>query len=202
MDLTDILGYLERAVLIVLVGLSIWSVAIIIECRKRLKSIKEASSFREIEEWLDSARAVHPEAIGKFPPQSLGVQLLQSLLKVEAATNAELLSKASRSLLLKKKLEAERGLSVLATLGANAPFIGLFGTVLGIIRAFAALGGSGVGDTGAVMAGISVALVATAAGLFVAIPAVVAFNVFSRQIKEWVSGYESLSELAISRIGR
>lgn len=201
MDLTEILGYLERMVLLILVGLSVWSVAIIIEARKRLKNLKETSAFTEIETWLDSAKDVKAADLGKFPADSLGVLLIRSLLKVEA-TNSDLLTKASRSLLLKRKLEAERGLSVLATLGANAPFIGLFGTVLGIIRAFAALGSSGVGDSGAVMAGISVALVATAAGLFVAIPAVVAYNVFSRQIKEWVSGYESLSELAISRIGR
>lgn len=95
------------------------------------------------------------------------------------------------STLMREKLRYERGLSILGTLGNNAPFIGLFGTVLGIIRAFNDLGlahsfgpssGSGAGAS-AVMSGISGALAATAVGLAVAIPAVVAYNVFQRRIK-------------------
>ena len=80
----------------------------------------------------------------------------------------------------------ERYLGFLGTLGSNAPFIGLFGTVLGIIKAFNDLGTSGAKGTQvqqAVMAGISEALVATAVGLAVAIPAVVAYNVYTRNLK-------------------
>jgi biopolymer transport protein ExbB len=80
----------------------------------------------------------------------------------------------------------ERYLGFLGTLGSNAPFIGLFGTVLGIIKAFNDLGSSGAKGAQvqqAVMAGISEALVATAVGLAVAIPAVVAYNVFTRNLK-------------------
>src|SRR5207237_10171293 len=83
----------------------------------------------------------------------------------------------------RRRLEYDRWLLVLGTLGNNAPFIGLFGTVLGIIRAFADLaaanrGGGGTSTASFVMAGISEALVATAVGLFVAIPAVLAFTHF------------------------
>src|SRR4029078_2163661 len=81
----------------------------------------------------------------------------------------------------------ERGLSVLGTLGNNAPFVGLFGTVLGVIRAFHDLGTSAVKGAAVqqtVMTGISEALVATAAGLAVAIPAVVAFNGFTRSLQD------------------
>ncbi len=80
----------------------------------------------------------------------------------------------------------ERFLSFLGTLGSNAPFIGLFGTVLGIIKAFHDLGSSGAKGSAiqqTVMAGISEALVATAVGLAVAIPAVVAYNVLTRSLK-------------------
>ena len=77
----------------------------------------------------------------------------------------------------------ERRLPFLATIAANAPFIGLFGTVLGIIRAFRDLVGNMSQASDAVMAGIAEALIATAVGLLVAIPAVVAFNVFKSKVK-------------------
>lgn len=87
----------------------------------------------------------------------------------------------------------ERGLSFLGTLGNNAPFIGLFGTVLGIIKAFANLSTDIQGGAKAVMAGISEALVATAVGLLVALPAVVAFNLFRGKVKAAVSGADVLA---------
>jgi len=86
----------------------------------------------------------------------------------------------------------ERGLSFLGTLGNNAPFIGLFGTVLGIIKAFANLSTDIQGGAQAVMAGISEALVATAIGLLVALPAVVALNVFRGNVKAALAGTDVL----------
>lgn len=80
------------------------------------------------------------------------------------------------------RVHLERNLTFLASVGSNAPFIGLFGTVLGIIRAFADLVGNMDGGADVVMAGISEALVATAVGIFVAVPAVVAYNAFMRQV--------------------
>lgn len=84
---------------------------------------------------------------------------------------------------LRERNAAERGLVILGTLGNNAPFIGLFGTVLGIIKAFHDLAVSSSQGPSAVMAGISEALVATAVGILVAIPAVIAFNLCQRQIR-------------------
>ena len=82
------------------------------------------------------------------------------------------------------RAELEKGTNFLGTLGNNAPFIGLFGTVLGVIIAFHSLGASGgnVGAMGGVMGGIAEALVATGVGLFVALPAVVAYNLIQRKI--------------------
>lgn len=82
------------------------------------------------------------------------------------------------------RLDAEKRLTWLSTIGANAPFIGLFGTVLGIIKAFHDLSMAGTQASNVVSSGISEALVATAVGLFVAIPAVVAYNVFQRRVKD------------------
>lgn len=81
------------------------------------------------------------------------------------------------------RLSLEARIGILATFGNNAPFIGLFGTVLGIINAFHTLSKGDEFGINAVMGGISEALVATAAGLFVAIPSVIAYNYFIRKIK-------------------
>ena len=84
---------------------------------------------------------------------------------------------------MEERLRMERWLGVLGTLGNTAPFIGLFGTVIGIINAFRALAESGSGGPSIVAKGIAEALVATAGGLLVAIPSVMVFNYFMRKVK-------------------
>ncbi|HVT05819.1 MAG TPA: MotA/TolQ/ExbB proton channel family protein [Polyangia bacterium] len=96
------------------------------------------------------------------------------------------------------RVELERNLGVLGTLGNNAPFVGLFGTVLGIIKAFADLSRNQAGGTSAVMSGISEALVATAVGLMVAIPAVVAFNFFQGRVRKALARVDSMAHLVLS----
>jgi len=97
----------------------------------------------------------------------------------------------------RERLRLERNLSFLATLGSNAPFIGLFGTVLGIIKAFHDLAATQAGaGASTVMAGISEALVATAIGLMVAIPAVVAFNYFNRRVRVRMAEVDWVAHLA------
>ncbi|MFK7872835.1 MAG: MotA/TolQ/ExbB proton channel family protein [Oligoflexales bacterium] len=90
--------------------------------------------------------------------------------------------------------EFDKGLMVLGTLGNNAPFIGLFGTVIGIIAAFNDLAANPEGGPSVVMAGISEALVATAIGLMVAIPAVIAFNIFNKMIKRRMANAAVISK--------
>ena len=92
----------------------------------------------------------------------------------------------------------DQGLMILGTLGNNAPFIGLFGTVLGIIIAFRELALNPQGGASVVMRGISEALISTAVGLMVAIPAVIAFNFFQRLVKRHISNAEALSKLVLS----
>lgn len=92
--------------------------------------------------------------------------------------------------------DMKKGLSGLATIGTTAPFIGLFGTVIGIINAFRGMAQSGAGGLGSVSAGISEALVTTALGLFVAIPAVWLYNLFLNKIERFqVEMSNSASEL-------
>jgi biopolymer transport protein ExbB len=95
--------------------------------------------------------------------------------------------------------DAEKHLIVLGTLGNNTPFIGLFGTVLGIIKAFDELrqGGATTDNSELVMAGIAEALVATAIGLLVAIPAVVAFNFFTRRVRAQVTSTDEIAHAVL-----
>ena len=114
-----------------------------------------------------------------------------------AAGGPGAMTDAVDSELSRVKSELERGSNLLGTLGNNAPFVGLLGTVLGVIISFHALGDAGQNTQamGGVMAGIAEALVATGVGLFVALPAVVAYNVIQKRIGEVESGALSLTKL-------
>jgi biopolymer transport protein ExbB/TolQ len=94
----------------------------------------------------------------------------------------------------------ERRLSFLATLASNAPYIGLFGTVLGIIRAFRDLSANIAAASSSVMSGIAEALVATAIGLLVAIPAVIAYNWFRSKVKAATTDCEMLAKVLLSSL--
>jgi biopolymer transport protein ExbB/TolQ len=98
------------------------------------------------------------------------------------------------------KSEYERRLSILATLASNSPFIGLFGTVLGIIRSFKEMSKDIANASTGVMAGIAEALVATAVGLLVAIPAVVAYNVFKGMVKDAVTNTDGLTRVLMAEL--
>ncbi len=179
-------------VLWVLVILSVLSIALMLEravyfSRHRLPN-SEALAVQLARGEFDAVRA----AVGERTGMEAAVirEGLASMSK-----GADTVEQVIASTVARERPQYERFLSFLGTLGNNAPFIGLFGTVLGIIKAFNDLGRSGA-KGGAiqqtVMAGISEALVATAVGLAVAIPAVVAFNVFNRQLKTLTSRTNAL----------
>jgi biopolymer transport protein ExbB/TolQ len=100
----------------------------------------------------------------------------------------------------REKARYERRLDFLATLASNAPYIGLFGTVLGIVRSFRDLAANMAEASSAVMAGIAEALIATAVGLLVAIPAVIAFNVFKGRVKSSVTDCQMLARILLSHL--
>ena len=134
---------------------------------------------------LESSRAFEAEVV------------LAGLDEAERGATAAREAMAGASAVQRTKLD--RRLGFLGTLGNNAPFIGLFGTVIGIILAFDELsraGASAAATTG-VMASIAEALVATAIGLFVAIPAVAAYNWFQRRIRAIGANTEALSRVLL-----
>ena len=95
----------------------------------------------------------------------------------------------------------ERYTSIVGTIGNTAVYIGLFGTVLGIIRAFHDISAAGAGGMSIVIGGVAEALVCTATGLFVAIPAVIAFNYFARKVELFTNDMELCASELIDLIG-
>lgn len=193
-----VVQWLSRVVLAVLVFLSIWSVATMLRCARNLRrasggqsesdsSLREAADFIEKQDW---------SRLKDWATRTPSLQAGTALIAI-GTPNAANIDRAVRSYLTRERTRLEQGLTVLATLGSNAPFIGLFGTVLGIIQAFGALGAH-QNNTADIMVGISEALVATAVGLFVAIPAVVAFNIFSRRLRVLLVSSESLKDLYLA----
>jgi biopolymer transport protein ExbB/TolQ len=100
----------------------------------------------------------------------------------------------------KEKERYDARLDILATIASNAPFVGLFGTVLGIIRAFKDLAQNAQAANVSVMAGVAEALIATAVGLFVAIPAVVAFNAFKGRVRKATNNAVLLSRILLAHL--
>lgn len=98
------------------------------------------------------------------------------------------------------KVQLERGTVILGTLGNNTPFIGLFGTIIGIIQAFHALSLETGQNPEALMAAISEALVATALGILVAIPAVIAYNFINRSIKKKLSNADATASIVLTHM--
>jgi biopolymer transport protein ExbB len=182
-----------------LIALSVASVAVIVERVMALRSLRtDVSLLRKSlvvglrDGGFEKARRMlagyrHPAA----------KVALRGLEGSEHDATAESAKEAMAAETVAQRRELERRFSFLATLGANAPFIGLFGTVVGILQAFDALGASHGGGAAlapqAVMTSISEALVATAIGLGVAIPAVFAFNLLERTVKSALDDAEILS---------
>jgi biopolymer transport protein ExbB/TolQ len=180
-------------VMVLLLVLSVVSIAIIVE---------RTLFFRGRRRRLDRLDQVLSPLINNGDLKQLREALnnqdepaLQAALAGSARTDQdrEAAEKIVASALTRERLRLEQRLAILGTLGNNAPFIGLFGTVLGIIRAFRDLSLETQANTSAVMAGISEALIATAIGLFVALPAVMFYNYFQKQVDRTLSITESLS---------
>ncbi len=190
----------EYGTLVLLFGLSIWSISIIIDRQRFFSGETGSTSLEGLRTALKSKDIATVKTWTKNHP-GLHAGVLNAAEDFVANGNIDHADRSVRAFLSNEKPRYEKGLSTLATLGANAPFIGLFGTVLGIIRAFAALGDS-TGAAASVMSGISLALIATAAGLFVAIPAVVAFNVFSSRWKALLAECDSVKDLMIAHLTR
>jgi biopolymer transport protein ExbB len=198
--LLDLPIFQAEWVLWLLIGLSLVSIAIMVERvifyrRHRIDSDSVRLRFNALLEQGDFSGAA--EFLNGYDSLETNVVLFAIREYKKGPDSVEDLLAGAET---REKLRYSRRLSVLATVGSNAPFIGLFGTVLGIIKAFRDLAGNmtAVGNT--VMFGISEALVATAVGLLVAIPAVIAYNAFMSKVKELSGNTELLSRTLLAQL--
>lgn len=189
----------DQAVLWILLMLSVLSVGMILERFFSLRKVSAQSA--EIRTRVKAALQSHSlddvENMAKSPDTIEGRALGYAMKHIKES-GSKGLEEAFNTYALIEKPELEKFLNFLATVGSNAPYIGLLGTVLGIMKAFNDLANSADAGQQTVMAGISLALVSTAAGLFVAIPAVISYNYYQKQVKSILVGLESVKELCLA----
>jgi biopolymer transport protein TolQ len=189
----------DQVVLWILVILSVVSLGMILERFFFLRGISKDS--QEVRNKVKAALQTHSvddvESMSK-DPETIEGRALGYAMKHIKESGSKGLEEAFNSYSLIERPELEKFLNFLATVGSNAPYIGLLGTVLGIMKAFNDLANSAEAGQQTVMAGISLALVATAAGLFVAIPAVIFYNYFQRQVKSTLQSLEAVKELCLA----
>ncbi len=192
--ITDVI---EKLILLVMLGLSVWSISIMIDRRRNLSTLVLSDEFLKIKSLLGDSANFKPGLKNHVSGSHTYLsRAFQNILSATAVPEA--IDRVVQAYSREEKIKLEKGLGVLATLGSNAPFIGLFGTVLGIIRAFAYLGSQS--GSSAVMTGVSQALYATALGLFVAIPAIIGYNVFTQDIKKLNSQLDTLKDLYVAQM--
>jgi biopolymer transport protein ExbB/biopolymer transport protein TolQ len=205
MGLWGHMGWLARGVAILLFVESIWSLAVMIDrylyfnaARKQSREFapKVAGALKDAK--LDEAVKIADRS-KKSHLAEVVTAGLQEFRSSGGVATEETIASSGRALdraeaIVHAKLK--KGLAVLATIGATAPFVGLFGTVCGILNAFQSIATQKTSGIGAVAGGISEALVTTAFGLLVAIPAVMAFNYFTGRVESFdVEMDNSSSEL-------
>ena len=193
-----------KSVIIILIACSIYSWAIIINKFKLFKKINISTEEFEEKFWRSkSAETFYNSLPNKVddPMASLFKESMQSLLKSKSKTNLMERMGGMLEVGIEKQIsKIEKGFTFLATVGSTAPFIGLFGTVWGIMNSFQSIAISRNTSLAIVAPGIAEALFATALGLLAAIPAVVAYNRFNNESKKYFQKLESFSKRFISII--
>jgi biopolymer transport protein ExbB len=193
-----------------LIGLSVVSVAIMLERAWFYWSLRDdlarlASDLRDL---LRNGDLEGARRKMEASPSAEAAVVVAGLMEADRGGRAA--EEAMLGAIALQRMRLERRLAYLGTLGNNAPFIGLFGTVIGVVQAFAALGRQDTATAAAeaaagmapqeVMAAIAEALVATAVGLAVAIPAVATYNFFQRQLRSTLGNTDALSRVLLAHL--
>ena len=207
-ELWHTMGPLAKGVVIVLAAMSLASLAVATEKWLMLKrAAKESIPF--LRTWRNALthQGYHAAAaeVKKYPHSHVArlIAAGTEVLNVGSSpqVHLEAYDRTVRRVVLDTGASIRQGLGLLATVGSTAPFVGLFGTVIGIVNAFQQMAVTGQGGLGTVSAGIAEALVATALGIGVAIPAVWLFNYLTQRIDRVLSEMEcTAEELAVSAL--
>lgn len=203
-NLVEQTGLVAKVVLIILLIFSILSWSVILSKwgslkRARVQSGRFLRAFRKAQRLQDVAAVSE-----QFKPSPL-VPVFENAYdeyRRQGDANITAVHRAAQIAASEELTRLERRLPLLATTGAVTPFIGLFGTVWGIIDAFQGLGDAGAATLRAVAPGISEALITTAAGLFTAIPAVIAYNHYVHSLKEFAARMDDFSLELLNLIER
>ncbi|HWR14922.1 MAG TPA: MotA/TolQ/ExbB proton channel family protein [Terriglobales bacterium] len=195
-ELLGNVGVFGAAVMFCLAALSIFSLGVIIDKHRRFRTAwRQSQTFKpvfkkfvhegDVQELIDALPKHEKSYVAQVV--SAGILEYDGVCKAgrDPVASLELVQSALRDSLSETLIQLKWGLGLLATIGSTAPFIGLFGTVVGIINAFKSIAAAGSGGMAVVSGGIAEALVSTALGIFVAIPAVVAFNHFTGKIENF-----------------
>ena len=193
-----------KSVIIILIASSIYSWALIIEKYRLFKKINKTSEDFENKFWKSkSAESFYnnlPQNI-EDPMANVFKDTMQVIVKSKSKSNLSNRLESMLEVSIEKQMNSiEKSYTFLATVGSTAPFIGLFGTVWGIMNSFQSIAISRNTSLAIVAPGIAEALFATALGLLAAIPAVVAYNKFSSDLKKYSQKLESFSKRFISII--
>ena len=194
-ELLGNVGVFGLAVMICLAALSIYSVGLILDKHHRFSlASRQSHAFKsvfgkslragELQSVIDAARKNQRSYMAQVVSAGI-IEYESRETGSDPGDSREVVATALDNAKEEALIEMKRGLGFLATIGSTAPFIGLFGTVVGIINAFRGIAATGSGGMAAVSGGIAEALVATALGIFVAIPAVVAFNQFTGRLDQF-----------------
>ena len=191
-----------QIVMLMLLGASIWCWAIIVDKWIRYGRVKRAAEKFEETFWSGKPLDELYEKIADKPSHPMEVLFVKAMREWNRASGRgglrpnlpERIHKVMQITLIREMTVLERNLSFLATVGSTAPFVGLFGTVWGIMSAFQAIAISKNTTLAVVAPGIAEALFATALGLIAAIPAVMAYNKFSSDMNRYATRLEGFSD--------
>jgi biopolymer transport protein ExbB len=188
------MGWFAKGIVFVMLGMSIWSLTVMIQKWWALRKAQaetrkfapEFSQFLEednLTEAIKLAESYKKSHVARVLGGALGE--VRPLIQDGSVTVADINSaeRAVERNMMIILAELKRGLGILATVGATAPFVGLLGTTMGIVNSFQGMATAGTAGLGAISAGIAEALITTAMGLLVAIPAVWAYNYFTTKIE-------------------
>ena len=196
--------FIVKSVILMLIGCSIYSWAVIIEKFRLFKKINLESEEFEEKFWKSKSAETFYNSLPadvENPTALLFKDTMQSLLKAKSKTNLNERMTSILEVNIEKQIsKIDKGFTFLATVGSTAPFIGLFGTVWGIMNSFQSIAISRNTSLAIVAPGIAEALFATALGLLAAIPAVVAYNKFNNDSKKYTQRLENFSKRFLSII--
>ena len=196
--------FIVKSVILMLIGCSIYSWAVIIEKFRLFKKINLESEEFEEKFWKSKSAETFYNSLPadvENPTALLFKDTMQSLLKAKSKTNLNERMVSVLEVNIEKQIsKIDKGFTFLATVGSTAPFIGLFGTVWGIMNSFQSIAISRNTSLAIVAPGIAEALFATALGLLAAIPAVVAYNKFNNDSKKYSQRLENFSKRFLSII--